>query len=357
MKSLLQINGQLVHWAKLHQFKPSTPFEKSTIDFIQQWLSEVKEFNIHTSGSTGKPKKINISRLQMEISARLTIDALKINSGQTALVCLDTEYIAGKMMLVRAMINHMNIIAIAPSSNPLTNLDKVPDFAAVVPLQLEEMLNNEKTKMLLNKMSAIIVGGAPVSPVLERKLQQVSTPIYATYGMTETVSHVALKRLNGPERSATFTAFKEVKLALDDRGCLTIQSALTNHETLTTNDRVELISDHHFEWLGRADNIINSGGVKVQSEKVEKAVAQILDELGLSNRFFVTGIPDEKLGHKVYLVMESPDNLNNDKEKILSLLQAKLSRYEVPKDITLVPQFTETPTGKVNRRETIKKLL
>lgn len=356
MEPVFQINGRIIDWHKLDQFKPSNAFEKSTMEFVQQWLSGKSSFNIHTSGSTGKPKSITITRQQMETSARLTIHALQLKPAQTALVCLDTGYIAGKMMLVRALVNHMNIIAVNPTANPLENTNHSPDFAAVVPLQLEEMLKHKQAVEHLNKMSTIIVGGAPVSTVLERKLQQISTPVYATYGMTETVSHIALKKLNGSERSDTFTAFDEVKLGLDARSCLTIQSALTNHEMLVTNDRVNLIDDHHFEWLGRIDNTINSGGVKIQSEKVEKVVAQILDELALPNRFFVAGLPDEKLGQKVCLIIES-ESIQKDEEKIGVRLQKKLGKYEVPKSILNISQFSETPTGKINRVETLKHIL
>lgn len=356
MTSSLQINGQEIDWDKLDQFEPSTPFEKSTVDFIQQWLSGQRNFNIHTSGSTGKPKVISITRQQMETSARLTVKALKLQPAQTALVCLDTGYIAGKMMLVRALVNDMHIIAVNPSSNPLVNISNTPDFAAFVPLQLEEILKHKTSARHLNNMHAIIVGGAPVSSVLESKIQKTDTPIYATYGMTETVSHIALKKLNGPDKSDTFSAFDEVKLGLDSRGCLTIQSALTNHEVLTTNDRVNLLDSLHFEWLGRADNIINSGGVKVQSEKVEKVVTQILNEYAIPNRFFVAGLADEKLGNKVCLIIESTGKPEINQEFILTQLQKKLDKYEVPKSIFHVTRFTETPTGKINRKETLKSL-
>ncbi|UII30516.1 AMP-binding protein [Fulvivirga ulvae] len=355
MDPAFQINGKTVAWEKLDQFDPSNPFEKTTIDFVRQWLSGTSTFNIHTSGSTGTPKAISITRKQMETSARFTINALQLQPFQTALVCLDTGYIAGKMMLVRALINRMNIMAVNPSSNPLENISYSPDFAAVVPLQLEEMLKYEQVTNHLNKMSAIIVGGAPISTMLERKLQQITAPVYATYGMTETVSHIALKRLNGPEKSATYTTFEEVKLGLDPRGCLTIQSALTNHEVLITNDLVNLADNHHFEWLGRADNTINSGGVKIQSEKVEKVVSQILDELELPNRFFVAGLPDEKLGQKVCLIIEA-ESVQSDLKNIAVRLQEKLDKYETPKSILSIPHFSETPTGKINRKKTLKNL-
>lgn len=350
----IQINGKDVSWANLKKFVPSTPFEETTIEFIKKWQSGVEDFEIHTSGSTGKPKVINIKRSKMEASARFTTEALSLKSGQTALICLDTEYIAGKMMLVRALVNKMNIIAVTPAANPLKGLNSAPDFTALVPLQLEEILKDNTSTELLNKMQSVIIGGAAIGPNLETKIKSLKVPVYATYGMTETVSHIALKKVNGDDRSDYFTAFEEVKLGRDSRRCLTIQSVLTNNEVLVTNDSVNLLDSHCFEWLGRADNTINTGGVKVQSEEVEKAVALIFAELKIPNRFFVAGLPDEKLGEKVCLIIETAEQPLVGNPDILKVLQQKLSKYEIPKIIIYVDRFIETPTGKVNRKETLQ---
>lgn len=354
MEPYIHISGQRLRYGELNQFHPSSPFEDSTVSFIKEWLSGQQYFEMYTSGSTGTPKLIKLKRSQMEASAKFTIQALFLKAGQNALVCLDTKYIAGKMMLVRALINRMNIILQNPSSNPLLNLKVQPHFAALVPLQLEEIIANDLTRVVLNQMAAVIVGGAPVGVSLEEKIRHIKTPVYATYGMTETVSHIALKRLNGAEKSDHYKAFDEVSLATDERGCLTIESILTDHQRIVTNDRVCLYDAHHFEWLGRIDNVINSGGIKVQSEKVEKAIEQLFIKHQIENRFFVTGTADEKLGLQVTLVIESPTPLTNE-QTLLSELTVALNKFETPRVILYFPQFIETATGKVNRKATIEQ--
>ncbi|UII24907.1 AMP-binding protein [Fulvivirga maritima] len=334
-------------------FAISNPFENTTVSFIKDWLSGQSSFELQTSGSTGTPKKIKIKRSQMEASARQTMQALGITQGN-ALVCLDTAYIAGKMMLVRALLHQMNIIAVTPGSNPLKGLNTQPDFAALVPLQVETILADEESKNMLNRMQAVIIGGAPVSNHLAQQIEKLQVPAYATYGMTETVSHIALKRLNGSEKDDTYIAFDEVQLALDERGCLTIQSAVTDGETIITNDRVDLKTPHTFEWLGRIDNVINSGGVKVQSEKVERAIEKIFSGLRITHRFFIAGVPDSTLGQKVIMVVES--NASLPETAIIDKLKLAVNKYEIPKQIYYIASFAETKTGKVNRSEILKEV-
>ncbi|ELR73246.1 O-succinylbenzoic acid--CoA ligase [Fulvivirga imtechensis AK7] len=347
----LYINGQRLTYSELNHFLPSSPFEKSAVSFIKEWRSGAPDFKMYTSGSTGVPKLIKIKRSQMEASAKFTIRALSLQPGQNALVCLDTKYIAGKMMLVRALLNQMNIILREPSANPMLNLGVQPDFAALVPLQLEEAAANSATCDILNKMAAIIVGGAPVNISLEERLRHIKPPVYATYGMTETVSHIALKRLNGEKRSNYYEAFDEVILDTDERGCLAVTSVLTDYQTIITNDRVFLHDAHHFEWLGRIDNVINSGGIKVQSERVERAIEQLFNKFKITNRFFVTGMPDNKLGQRVTIVIESVKPIGQARD-LMSELQNMLDKFECPKGILYLPKFVETATGKVNRHLT-----
>lgn len=354
MDIFLHIHGQHILLDEIEKFQSSTSFEEATQRFIREWQSGKDSFTIQTSGSTGKPKPITISREQMETSASFTIEALSLRAGYNALVCLDTRYIAGKMMLVRAMTGRMNMIIQNPSSNPLKDIDIQPHFAALVPLQLQEILTDKASAAKLNAMHAIIVGGAPVSPTLRAQIEELIVPVYATYGMTETVSHIALKKLNGPDRSEYYHAFPEVNLGLDLRGCLTIQSVLTGHKKITTNDRVILRNPHQFEWLGRIDNVINSGGVKVQSEKIENIAEKFFAELNITNRFFITGIADQKLGQSVTLVVESALPLAQERTLIESL-QSKLGKFEMPRQILYFSAFKETPTGKVNRKATLEQ--
>lgn len=212
----------------------------------------------------------------MQASARLTGQTLGLQPGDAALVCLNVRYVAGVMMLVRGLELGLSLTIQEPSGNPLANLDPATDrfaFAAFVPLQLQTILEQTPDKMpILNGMKAIVVGGAATSLALERALQVITAPVYATYGMTETVSHIALRRLNGPDASEVFTALDGVTLGTDERGCLHSTAAATNFEQIQTNDVVELIDPAHFRLLGRADRVINSGGVKIQPERVEQII-------------------------------------------------------------------------------------
>lgn len=254
-------------------------FERRVLQFGRDWQSGCETFTLHTSGSTGEPKPILITRDQMATSARLTIRALGLQPGSRALVCLGIDYIAGMMMLVRGLECGLHLTIVDPVSRPLLPLSPSArfDFTAMVPLQLQETLNGAPHEFeILDAMHGVLIGGGPVSQALAMQLQRVSAPLYHTYGMTETVSHIALRRLNGREHSDRFVPFDGVDLQLDDRGCLAITSALTRGETLYTNDLVDLHPDGSFVWLGRIDNVINSGGVKVQIEKVETALETCL---------------------------------------------------------------------------------
>ncbi len=329
---------------------------KACIIFSNQWNSSQEHFTINTSGSTGTPKSITITRKQMEASALMTAQALSLQSGDNALVCLNTEYIAGKMMLVRGMVSDLNLYITEPSSNPLLEVPEnlQIDFMAVVPLQLEAMMDcEEECTHQLNKMKAIIVGGAPVSFGLAEKIKALECPVYATYGMTETVSHIALKRLNSQEVSEHYKVLEGVKIGQDDRGCLTINSILTNHQTIITNDIVNIIDDQSFEWLGRSDDIINSGGVKIHPEQLENRIREILMKQDINCNLMIAGMPDETLGKKVVLVLETEYITENDPKFLLDILKGRLPRHHTPKEIYYLNGFIYTETGKVKRTETV----
>lgn len=322
---------------------------QNAISFYNDWKNGKKQFELTTSGSTGSPKSIIISKTQMEISASQTIDVLNLKPSDKLLVCINTKFIGGKMMLVRGIINSMLLYVVEPSSNPLRSITQHIDFMAVVPLQLHIMLNEGEHKKL-NKMKAIIVGGAPINKQLKTQLEQLEVPVYATYGMTETVSHIALKRLNGLDRSNYFTSLGDVKITKDNRNCLTVTGSVTNHTVITTNDVVKLINSNQFEWLGRYDNVINSGGIKVNPEQVEKKIEQIFLEINIHQRFFIYGMKDELLGQKVALIIEGDEF---DTTPLHQLLLKQLEKYSCPKSIIFIAQFVETETGKIKRSETI----
>lgn len=350
----LSLNGKTFSIEEMKAISSGeSEFEKSTLRFCTAWLSGQNEFKITTSGSTGTPKEITISREAMEASAQMTIQALQLKASDTALVCLDTKYIAGQMMLVRSLLADMNVIAVEPSANPISNVSQSVDFAALVPYQLEAILNQSPEKF--NKVRCAIIGGAAVSNSLKNKIQKSSCAIYATYGMTETISHIALQKLNGLDAQDCFEALENIRLRLDERGCLCISVSHLKEEIIT-NDLVELLTEKKFRWIGRIDNVINSGGVKISPEKVETAFEKIFDALGINNRFFVTGLPDEKLGQQIAVIFEgSPIDINFQRD-ILSEASKHLTKYETPKEFRFLDKFSETATGKINRYSSSAKV-
>ena len=347
-----------------------TPYQTDALAFCRAWQRGQTEFILHTSGSTGQPKPITLTRQQMRASAQLTGQTLGLQPGYTALVCLNIRYVAGIMMLVRGLELGLPMTIIEPSSNPLSGFPPNARFAftALVPLQLQTILDainsneNQHSLPILNGMKAILVGGAATSPGLEQALQRITAPVYATYGMTETVSHIALRRLNGPDRSEWFTALDGIQLGTDGRGCLNVMAAASNNRLIQTNDVVYRRDDRQFRVLGRADLIINSGGVKVQPEPVEQIVLTKLAEFGLSARLFVAGLPDERLGQRVAVISEQRTEAgipvsNEQWAAVQAAVRTQLGPYSVPREWLTVSAFAETPTGKIDRNQTIARLL
>ncbi len=353
----IEVNGKSYsHDAilKISVDKSSTAFEMVVLTFCKKWLSGQKEFFIQTSGSTGSPKQIRLLRSQMEASASQTIEALQLKSEMTSLVCLDTKYIAGQMMLVRSFIAGMNVIAIEPSSNPFDKIKTDPiDFVALVPYQLEYLLTY--LPETLDQVRCAVIGGAPISFALKEKARKSKCAIFATYGMTETLSHIALQRLGGLQPQDYFEAFSTVKLRLDNRGCLCIRINFLSKEIIT-NDLVELVEERKFRWLGRIDNVINSGGIKIIPEKVESIFEEVFNQLQIKNRFLVAGTPHDQLGQQVTLIMEGSPFEKPVQEKILNVKIHQLSKYELPKKVIFIPLFKKTATGKINRPATVALL-
>jgi len=339
-------------------------YVRKVCEFIKDWLTydlrlATYDFTIKTSGSTGEPKDFILRRELMIESAELTGETFNLSKGDTLLCCLDMGYIAGLMMAVRALVLDCNLYVVEASGNPLQDIDKNQklDFAAFVPLQLEKIIEETLEKLqLLNQMKAILVGGGPVSQKLENLLQKITAPVYHTYSMTETYTHIAIRQLN-VNPSPFYYPLEGVKISQDERGCLCVSSPVTEGELLITNDLIELNPDGSFLWLGRADNIINSGGIKVQAEKIESAAEAALKKMGIEGlAVMAVGLPDEKLGQKIVLLVESDMQGGALKLSILAELKKNLPRYEVPKDVMLIPQFERTRTGKLQRGETVGKL-
>jgi o-succinylbenzoate---CoA ligase len=342
--------------------------QQAALDFCRRWLSGEPEFIVRTSGSTGAPKPVALRREQMQASALATGQALGLRAGMAALVCLPVRYIAGQMMLARGLALGLAMTLVEPASDPLATLPPAArfDFTAVVPLQLQTLLEGPSGYLeRLNKMQAILVGGAPLSAALEPRVQALAAPIYHTYGMTETATHIALRRLNGPEASPNFQPLPGVEVGVDERGCLRIKGPMTLDCWLQTNDLVQLAPPHlqpaaatlpsaTFRWLGRWDNVINSGGVKVQVETVEAAVDRAWQALGLAERrCFVAGQADERLGQAVTLVVEGQSLPTALETALRAEIARSLQVYEAPRQVIYLPRFVETATNKIDRRASL----
>jgi O-succinylbenzoic acid--CoA ligase len=330
------------------------PAEQQAIHWLNEWSSEKQDFTIMTSGSTGAPKSIHISRKQMQCSALLTLKALQLKEGDSMLINLNCDYIAGKMMLVRGMEGKMKMHFTEPTSNPLQNIENMCfDFLSFVPMQMETILIQSPEKMtMLNAAKAIIIGGAPISLSLETALQNITAPVYHTYGMSETVSHIALRRVNGKARSDYFNTLHGITIGVDDRNCLTVNHEVSGNQEVISNDIIAQLSPTSFKWLGRADDVINSGGVKIIPAQVEEKLAALLLRLGIQNRFFVFPLPHDTLGNSVNLLIEAngiPFAIPALKEEIVKVLPP----FERPKLIFEMAKFIETNTQKIDRNKTI----
>ncbi|MBE7639931.1 MULTISPECIES: AMP-binding protein [Salegentibacter] len=338
--------------AELHSIaysfiKEGEAFEEKVGSFLLDWIKPSKYVEVKTSGSTGTPKVIRIKKEFMINSAIATSRFFDLPEKTTALLCLPASYIAGKMMLVRAMVLGWHLDMVPPSSNPLDQVFKRYDFCAMTPFQLDNSVGR------LHLIKKLIVGGGAVSPRLQKMVKDVDTKVYETYGMTETVTHIAAKRLNpskNKKKSRVFKVLPNINISKDDRGCLVIKAPKLSDDIIVTNDVVDILTYKKFRWQGRLDNVINSGGIKLHPEQIEKKLSKIIDQ-----RLFVIGMPDDSLGEKLVLFVE-----NEFSEALLAQLQQEikalksLEKYERPKKIYLIEKFEETHTGKIHRENTFK---
>lgn len=316
--------------------KDGEAYEKELGDFILEWLNKNDFVELTTSGTTGVPKNIRLSKEAMIHSALATGEFFGLNPSDSALLCLPTRYIAGKMMFVRAVVLGLELDYVNPCREPLKNTDKVYDFVAMVPLQVQHSITQ------IEQCKKLIVGGAKLNDDVKTLLKNMLIEVYETYGMTETITHIAAKKIE----EDYFTVLPHANISMDDRGCLIIEAPLVANGLVFTNDLVTMVNDIQFQWLGRIDNIINSGGIKLIPEQIEQKLSEYIPY-----RFFVIGKEDKDLGQKLVLVIE------HEPYTLLSEVTQSLSPYERPKEILFVTQFKETPTGKILRKETVSKNL
>ena len=314
--------------------KEGEDFEKPVGNFLLDWFDDLPYIEMTTSGTTGKAKTIRLDKQAMVNSALATGDFFDLQPGDKALHCLPVKYIAGKMMLVRAFVLGLDMDFVAPSSTPFAlNNNTFYDFIAMVPLQAQQSLE------ALNRVKKMIIGGVGISKSLAKELQKLPTEVYETYGMTETITHIAAKKIG----EKAFTVLPNVTLSYDDNNCLVIHAPRISDEIILTNDLVKLVNENQFVFLGRFDNVVNSGGIKLIPEQIEEKLSG-----HIRTRYFVGGIPDENLGEKLVLLVEGdkPESYDYDFEL--------LDKYEKPKEIFFIPKFRETETGKVMRKETLR---
>jgi O-succinylbenzoic acid--CoA ligase len=321
--------------------------EKNQLDaFLDQWFSPGKTVTIRTSGSTGTPKLIELSKDHMRISARATLDYFSIQKGGNALLCLSLTTIGGVMMVVRSIERSMNLIVAPVQSQPITDLNNqlVIDLAAMVPTQVHQLVA-EKPEALLS-IRTLLVGGAPVTTQLIEKLNSINYTAYQTFGMTETISHVAVRKI-GKETDDYYEALPHIQFSENDHQ-LVIHYPSISTNPIQTKEHIELIDEYHFNWLGRTDLVINSGGKKIIPEAIEEKLGRFI-----SKPFIVAGIPDDYWGEMVVLVVATRNDPKLDKSQ---LTQVGLQGHELPKRVYYINELILLESGKVDRRSTLNQL-
>ena len=319
-------------------------WEVDIANFINEWFNDSTYIRAETSGSTGVPKRVKLDKEKVINSALATGNFFNFKEEQNALLCISPKFIAGKLMIVRAIVWKLHLICVEPTSNPLKYLSKntVVDFVAMVPMQLK----NSVPQLLSSNVKTLVVGGGPVDESLLDEIKILKTEVYSSYGMTETITHIALKKLNGKDVNDKFTALYGVHLSTDNRNCLVISAKNISETDVVTNDIVELVNNKEFRWLGRFDNIINSGGVKINPENIEQILSSYI-----SKPFFISSLKDDSLGEKLILIVEGKNN-NFD----LNYMRLLLPKYHSPKEIYYLREFVRTSSGKINRRKTIEMI-
>lgn len=318
-------------------------WELAILNFSYEWLDERNEsFLVSTSGSTGKPKSISISRCQMIESALATANYLDLKEGQSSLLILPAQFIAGKIMIVRALVLGLDFYFLEPKVDVLLQIDREYDFCAAIPLQIQKVLNSNVPERL-DLLSEVIIGGAALANDDITKLQNLKSHFYATYGMTETITHIAMKPLNGSRTSESYQCLPGISIDQDDRDCLRIYSQRLPQEITMTNDRVQLINEKEFTLLGREDAVINSGGLKIQAEELEELI-----EASLDLEIMIGFIEDKTLGQKLVLLIEGQEK-EFDKKEIQAQLKKILAKNKVPKEIRFIAKLFRTQNNKLNR--------
>lgn len=321
-------------------------WESELYSFLQEWLSESETMVVQTSGSTGMPQMIRLPKTMMEQSALRTIEYFKLKEGNQLLLSLPCRYIAGKMMVIRAIVGQMDLITVDPSLESDLLENHTFDLGAMVPNQVVKLLESPNGKEKIENIHNLLIGGSSIQPTLEAQVSGLSNQVVSTYGMTETASHIAIRTLSGPKRSDIYKCLPGITINLDKNDCLQIQ--LPDKQIFHTKDIAQLLSPISFRILGRMDDVVISGGIKYWPEAIEKKLEQVVP-----GRFVISSLPDEKLGEKLVLVMEGAAE---EMEVIQQKTKEVLLPFERPRKICTLASFPETENGKLKRKE-IKRMI
>ncbi|MFM7726327.1 MAG: AMP-binding protein [Flavobacteriales bacterium] len=314
----------------------SESWEQSHARFMLNWLDSSDSIEVQTSGSTGAPKTMKVLKSAMAASALMTAQYFQCFENTRALLVLPSSFIAGKMMLVRAMTQGWKLTAVEPVSQPLGHITQAFDFAAFTPMQLSGL--TEKQLQLLSTFGTVIVGGAALPEKVRQSLEGCSGNLYETYGMAETLSHVAIRSIGSAEEA--FKALPGVTFTADEAGRLRIDAPHLSNETYQSRDVVRIISNTSFAYCGRYDRVINSGGIKLFAEAIEQKISTLIEL-----PFYVTSHPDEALGQRVVLYVETERAMDPDEWR--EKLRTVLDKFEVPKEIISLKTLERTPSGKI----------
>lgn len=341
MPEPLCINGEWVTPSNFNLWRSGkSGFDATLGNFLQEWYNDCPYMQLHTSGSTGSPQLIRATKEAMRASARMSCKVFGLTRNSSVLLSLPLQYIAGKMMVVRALVSGAEILPTEPTSTPLAKLHQHVDFAPLVPMQAATTLRQPGGREQLERARCILLGGGFIDTALEQELQEVNSAVFASYGMTETLSHIALRRVNGPERSLAYTPLPGVHVRLSAQGTLCISATHLGIEEMETNDLAEIAADGSFRILGRRDSVINSGGIKIQAEEVEQ---QLTAATGLS--LLVGPVPDALLGQCAALLWEGPLQAEDALRHAISTLPP----YHRPRIVRHVDSLPRTASGKIRR--------
>lgn len=337
----IHLNDRRIQKFELNSVKAKDDFEGAVIDFCRALFDGTETIFIQTSGSTGAPQNLAFEKAALIQSALATNEYFGLDGKSTALLSLPLVYVAARLMVVRAIIGKYNLLTVTPTANPMKEISVAISFVPMTPHQAKSVVANSPSAF--EGVETVLLGGGEISSELKSELAACNASFYVGFGMAETLTHIALSKITH-EAETTYKLMPDVHVDRDDRGCMVINRNGITKENLITNDLIELV-EGGFKWLGRIDNLINSGGVKIIPEEVEKVL-----EPAINSNFFVAGIPDAVLGEKVALFIEGNENPDMDKIEFETA-------YQKPKKIISVPDFSYTISGKIKRKETVKSWL